>query len=44
MVNGQEFCPPVDKQARIIHDLVAGQLSRDAFLEWVKQHIFSAKQ
>ena len=39
MVNGHEFRAPVDEQERIILKLAAGQLSRDAFLEWVNQHI-----
>ncbi len=44
MVSGQELLAPVDKQARIILDLAAGQLSRDAFLEWAKYHSSPAKQ
>ena len=39
MVNGQELRAAVDDQERTMLDLAAGQLSRDAFLEWVKQHI-----
>jgi death-on-curing protein len=42
LVNGHELRAPVDEQERIVLDLAAGQLSRDAFLEWVKQHIASA--
>jgi death-on-curing protein len=44
MVNGQELRALVDDQERTILDLAAGQLSRDAFLEWVKQHVTPAKQ
>lgn len=44
MVNGQELRAPVDDQERTILDLAAGQLSRDIFLEWVKQHITPAER
>jgi death on curing protein len=44
LVNGHELRAPVDEQERIVLDLAAGQLSRDAFLEWVKQHITPAQQ
>ena len=44
MVNGQELRASVDDQERTILNLAAGQLSRDAFLEWVNQHIASVKQ
>jgi death-on-curing protein len=44
MVNGHELRAPVDEQERIVFDLVAGQLLRDAFLEWVKHHITPAQQ
>ena len=44
MVNGQELRALVDDQERTILDLAAGQLSRDAFLEWVKRHITPAQQ
>lgn len=44
LVNGHEFRAPVDEQERIVLDLAAGQLSRDAFLEWVKHHITPAQQ
>jgi death-on-curing protein len=42
LVNGHELRAPVDEQERIVLDLAAGQLSRDAFLEWVKRHITPA--
>jgi death-on-curing protein len=44
LVNGHELRAPVDEQERIVLDLAAGQLSRDAFLEWVKRHITPAQQ
>jgi death-on-curing protein len=44
MVNGQELRALVDDQERTILDLAAGQLSRDTFLEWVKQRVAPAKQ
>lgn len=34
MVNGYELRSPVDEQERVILDLAAGQLARDAFSEW----------
>jgi len=43
-LNGYELHAAVDEQERIVLDLAAGQLSRDAFLEWVKQHISPVKQ
>ena len=44
MVNGQELRASVDAQEHTMLDLAAGQLSRDAFLEWVQQHITPAKR
>ena len=44
LVNGHELRAPVDEQERIVLDLAAGQLARDAFLEWVKRHITPAQQ
>lgn len=44
MVNGHELRAPVDEQERIMLDLAAGRLTRDAFSEWVKQHTTPAKQ
>lgn len=38
IVNGYELCATVDAQERIMLELAAGNLSRDAFVEWVKQH------
>lgn len=38
MVNGHELRAPVDEQERTMLDLAAGNLSRDAFVEWAKQH------
>ncbi len=42
MVNGHELRAPVDEQERIMLDLAAGNLARDTFVEWVKQHTVSA--
>jgi death-on-curing protein len=44
LVNGHELRAPVDEQERLVLDLAAGQLSRDAFLKWVKHHITPAEQ
>lgn len=38
MVNGYELRAPVDEQEHIMLDLAAGNLGRDSFVEWVKQH------
>lgn len=42
LVNGHELRAPVDEQERIMLDLAAGNLARDTFVEWVKQHTISA--
>jgi death-on-curing protein len=44
MVNGYELRSSVDEQERVILDLAAGQLARDAFSEWIKQHITPAQR
>ena len=44
LMNGHELNAPVDEQEHIILNLAAGQLPRDALLEWLKQHISSAQQ
>jgi death-on-curing protein len=38
MLNGHELRAPVDEQERVMLDLAAGNLTRDSFAEWVKQH------
>lgn len=38
-MNGYEPLAPVDEQERVVLNLAAGQLSRDAFLQWVTQHM-----
>ena len=43
MMNGNELRALVDDQERIILELAAGQLSRDAFLKWVQEHIAPTK-
>ena len=44
IVNGHELRAPIDEQERIMLDLAAGNLTRDSFVEWVKQHIVLTKQ
>jgi death on curing protein len=39
MINGHELRAAVDEQERIMLDLAAGNLSRDPFAEWIKQHV-----
>jgi death on curing protein len=39
MLNGHELRGLVDEQERIMLDLAAGSLHRDAFVEWVKAHM-----
>jgi death on curing protein len=36
VLNGYELSAPVDEQERMILELAAGELSRDAFVEWVR--------
>jgi death on curing protein len=38
MINGHELHAPVDEQEQVMLDLAAGNLTRDSFVEWVKQH------
>ena len=38
IINGYELHATVDEQERIMLDLAAGNLLRDIFTEWVKQH------
>ena len=38
LLNGHEIHCGVDEQERIILQLAAGDLSRSAFTEWVRQH------
>ncbi|HJT20867.1 MAG TPA: type II toxin-antitoxin system death-on-curing family toxin [Nitrospira sp.] len=42
MVNGYELRAPVDEQERVMLDLAAGNLQRETFVEWVKQHTVPA--
>jgi len=39
ILNEYEVRATVDEQERIMLNLAAGNLSRDIFMEWVKQHI-----
>jgi death on curing protein len=38
MVNGYELRASVDDQERVMLNLAAGNLTRDTFVEWVRQH------
>jgi len=42
IVNGYEIEANVDEQERVILDLTAGKLSRDAFASWLSAHISTA--
>ena len=44
IVNGYEVRATVDEQERIMLDLTAGNLSRDIFAEWIKQHTGPTKK
>lgn len=44
MINGYELRAPVDEQERIMLDLAAGNLARDSFVEWIKQHAVSTER
>jgi death-on-curing protein len=41
ILNGFEINATVDEQERIILDLAAGQMKRDAFVFWLNDHITS---
>ena len=41
ILNGLEINATVDEQERIILDLAAGQMKRDAFVFWLNDHITS---
>ncbi len=43
LLNGHELRAPVDEQERLMLELAAGNLKRETFVEWVKQHIAPAK-
>jgi death-on-curing protein len=43
MVNGHELRASVDEQERVMLDLAAGNLTRDAFVVWVEQHMIPAE-
>lgn len=42
ILNGFEINAPVDEQERIILNLAAGQMKRDAFIAWLNEHITKA--
>lgn len=39
ILNGYEIEAPVDEQAQIFLDLAAGNLTREAFTNWLKRHV-----
>lgn len=39
VLNGYEIDSTVDEQERIILDLAAGNLTRKAFINWLKDHV-----
>lgn len=43
LLNGHEFRATVDEQEQLILQLAAGNLKREAFVEWVKQHMVPVK-
>jgi death-on-curing protein len=43
LLNGHELRATVDEQEQLMLRLAAGDLKREAFVEWVKQHIVPAK-
>lgn len=43
LLNGHELHAPVDEQEQLMLQLAAGNLKREAFAEWVKQHMVPAK-
>jgi death-on-curing protein len=43
MVNGHELHASLDEQERVMLDLAAGNLTREAFVEWVNQHTYPLK-
>ncbi len=43
MVNGHELHASLDEQERVMLDLAAGNLTHEAFVEWVNQHTYRLK-
>jgi death-on-curing protein len=39
VLNGAEIAASVDEQERVILDLAAGQLGREAFTAWLRSHV-----
>lgn len=39
ILNGHELDAPVDEQERVMLDLASGGMSRDAFADWVRNHV-----
>lgn len=44
VLNGMEISASVDEQERIILALASGNLGRELFVEWLKQHIKAIEQ
>ena len=38
VLNGMEISAPVDDQERVVLAVAAGEMKREAFAEWLKQH------
>lgn len=38
VINGYELLGPIDEQERVMLELAAGNLAREIFVEWVRQH------
>ena len=38
ILNGMEISASVDEQERVVLEIAAGKLRREAFVEWLKQH------
>jgi death-on-curing protein len=39
VINGSELAAPADEQEAIFLQLASGKLSRDAFTNWIREHI-----
>jgi death on curing protein len=39
VLNGNELIAPADEQEKVMLELAAGQLSRQDFTDWVKNHV-----
>ena len=41
VLNGHEIMAPVDEQETVILRIVAGELSREEFTDWVRLHVLA---